>query len=163
VSKDIKIIDEKINFKYRVNGIIIKENKLLTVQINNSGFYCLPGGHVELGEDSKVAIVREMKEETNLDVEVERLLAIAENFYEGKNGIKYQELGFYYFLKLNKNINIKNYTVIEKDKDENITLEFKWYSSEELRNVKFKPDFIKEKIMNKDYSFVHEIISNSKL
>jgi len=32
------------------------------------GMYCIPGGHVEAGESLKEAVIREIKEETNLEV-----------------------------------------------------------------------------------------------
>ena len=46
--------------------------------------YTVPGGHMELGELAEDAIRREVKEETGLDVEVERLLqqAIYPRFYQ---------------------------------------------------------------------------------
>ena len=83
---DIEIENEFANFKLRVNGILINDNKILSVQMKKNGFYCLPGGHIEIGEDSKEAVVREFKEETGIDVKVERLISITENFFTRKNG-----------------------------------------------------------------------------
>ena len=81
---DVKIKCEEGNFKMRVAGLIVKEGKLLTVDICNNGFYCLPGGHVHLGESSLEAIKREMEEEVNLTCKEAKLLAIIENFFTGK-------------------------------------------------------------------------------
>ena len=58
--EDIEIKTAQKKFKYRVNGIIIHNNKILTIKMKNNTSYCLPGGHVELGEDSKNAVLREM-------------------------------------------------------------------------------------------------------
>jgi nucleoside triphosphatase len=43
--------------------------------------YTVPGGHIELGERAEDAIRREVKEETCLDVEVERLLLVQQAIY----------------------------------------------------------------------------------
>ena len=50
--KDIEFKNETQKFKYRVNGIVIYNNKILTIKMKNNVSYCLPGGHVELGEDT---------------------------------------------------------------------------------------------------------------
>ena len=54
------------NFK----GIILIERK------NEPKGLALPGGFVDVGESVEDALVREMKEETNLDVHISRLLGI---------------------------------------------------------------------------------------
>jgi len=40
------------------------------------GHWCLPGGFLELGESPEQGVLRELKEETNLDGEVESLIGI---------------------------------------------------------------------------------------
>ena len=61
MGKDIKLSVDDVKFKYRVSGILIVDGKVLTVKIANNDFYCLPGGHVELFENTKDAILREFK------------------------------------------------------------------------------------------------------
>jgi len=54
-----------------VKGIIIKENKFLLLKqtINDKVWYSLPGGRVQ-GSNFESELKREIKEETNLDVEI---------------------------------------------------------------------------------------------
>ncbi len=52
-----------------VSGIIIKDGKVLLIRHKQIGKWVLPGGHIERWEDPDAAIIREMKEETGLDVE----------------------------------------------------------------------------------------------
>ena len=78
--EDIEFKTETKKFKYRVNGIVIYNNKLLTIKMKNNISYCLPGGHVELGEDTKTAMLREMLEELDTPVSIDKELAFVENF-----------------------------------------------------------------------------------
>ena len=57
MKEDISISYKDSKFKYRVSGILLKDNKLLTVKINNNDFYCLPGGHVEIMEDTNKTLL----------------------------------------------------------------------------------------------------------
>lgn len=62
-----------------VDGILIEGEKILLVKRKKEpfkGYYALPGGFVEYGERVEEAIVREMKEETSLDVEPIRLVGV---------------------------------------------------------------------------------------
>ena len=57
------------NVELTVLCLLYKDNQILLQNRTKKDWkgYTLPGGHVELGE-SFVAVIREMKEETNLDV-----------------------------------------------------------------------------------------------
>lgn len=62
----------------RYQGLIIKDHQLLLIRHREHetgrGYWVIPGGGLDPGESEFECVVREMKEETNLDVEVERLL-----------------------------------------------------------------------------------------
>jgi 8-oxo-dGTP diphosphatase len=56
-------------------GLLMKDNKVLVIQRSEResflpGYYELPGGKVDFGEDPAEALSREFKEEVNLDVKV---------------------------------------------------------------------------------------------
>ena len=56
--------------------ILDKENRILMVKQHHDekDIWMVPGGGIEEGESSMAAAVREMKEETGLDVEIDRLI-----------------------------------------------------------------------------------------
>jgi ADP-ribose pyrophosphatase YjhB (NUDIX family) len=62
----------------RCQGAILRERQILLIQHKNHGdgrsYWLLPGGGMEPGEAPEDTTRREMKEETGLDVCVERLL-----------------------------------------------------------------------------------------
>ena len=158
--EDIKIKTDKKKFKYRVNGIVIKDNKILTIKMKNNISYCLPGGHVELGEDSKTAVIREMLEELDTNVTIQKELAVVENFYTDKNGLLTHEISFYYIVNPDNfsNISLEDYSKYENDKGEIKQHNFVWLPINTLHDFDFRPTFIKEKLINNNYEFEHIII-----
>ena len=54
-----------------VAAIIIKDDKILLAKRGHMPFknyWTLPGGHIDKGETKKQALIKEVKEETNLDI-----------------------------------------------------------------------------------------------
>ena len=88
--------DRKFNF--RVAGIAIASNQVLLHRLERDDFWTFPGGRVELGETSQKALVRELKEELNADIEILRLLWLVENFFE-YNHQQFHEIAFYYLMQ----------------------------------------------------------------
>ncbi len=158
--EDIEIKTETKKFKYRVNGIVINNNKLLALRMKNNISFCLPGGHVELGEDTRTAVIREMLEETETPMTISKELAIVESFYKDKNGLTTHEISFYYIVEPENydKISLENYTRIESDKDEIKKHNFEWIALSELSSIDFRPNYIKHKLANNDLSFEHLII-----
>jgi len=83
-----------------VVGIIFHERKFLAEKRKKSdkidpGIVSLPGGHVELGETRKAALIREMKEE--LSIEVKKTRFIKKSRWVASNG---ERQNVYYFLIL---------------------------------------------------------------
>ena len=72
-----------------VGAVIVQEGKILLAKRGSEpgkGKWSVPGGHVELGEKLEKAVIREVKEETNLEVEVVRLIDAVDNIIGDSNG-----------------------------------------------------------------------------
>lgn len=66
----------------RVTGLLVENNELLIVKqlLKERSNWNLPGGALEFGETLEQALIREMKEETGLVVEVGELLYVCDRF-----------------------------------------------------------------------------------
>ncbi len=86
-----------------VLGLAIRDGKLLVSEgydsKKDSHFYRCLGGGIEFQETSEEALKREFMEEIGIDINVKKLLGVAENIftYEGKKG---HELVFMYKIEI---------------------------------------------------------------
>lgn len=70
----MKKIDE---LKAGVAVIIFNnENQLLLQKRSDVGLWGIPSGHIEIGETVSQAAIREVKEETNLDISIKKLIGV---------------------------------------------------------------------------------------
>ena len=87
-------------FNYRVGAIIIHWGRLLLMHNDEEPYYYTVGGRVRFNETTEEAAVREVREETGADLEIDRFLFFQEQFFDGKvTGTHIHELGVYYLMK----------------------------------------------------------------
>ena len=160
--ESIKMKNNDYNFKFRVSGLIIKNNKLLLVDMDDNGFLCLPGGYVELGETTEEAVRRELKEEIQKDVKIEKQLGVVENYFINKYSKKMHEISFYYLMDFVSNdIDDNDFTLVENDKGRTIKLDFKWIDINDLNDFDVRPALLKN-IINNKLEFNHLIFNELK-
>lgn len=80
-------------------GIAVRDGKILLCKAKGGTSTYLPGGHIELGETGREALIREIKEETGLDSTAGRFLGVVENSFVQK-GKKHSEINLVYELEL---------------------------------------------------------------
>lgn len=70
-------------------GVVWKEGQILIAKRSKDQFWEFPGGHIEPGETPEQCLVREMKEELNIIVKVEKILGKIEGYFRGRNMVLY--------------------------------------------------------------------------
>ena len=63
---------EKIEFRPAAYAILIKDNKILLMRMKRTEKYFFPGGGVEKGEKLEDGLRREAREETGLEIEINK-------------------------------------------------------------------------------------------
>lgn len=142
----------KGRFNYRVAGIAIWENRILLNRLETDSHWFLPGGRVELGEPSPQALEREIFEEIGAKIQINRLQFLVENFFEYSRK-KFHELGFYYTMEV-----FLPHEKIEFLGEENHhKMIYRWFSQEELLNLNFQPNILKDKLFSPEWEEFHII------
>jgi ADP-ribose pyrophosphatase YjhB (NUDIX family) len=136
-------------FNYRVCAIITHIERLLVIKDENSPYYYLPGGRVTLHETAEKAVLREIKEELEIDAKIIRPLWFNQSFFtEDVNHLKYHELCLYFLIDV-ADTNLlsrgSNFVLTENGGDQHA---FSWIPFPELSKNYLYPEFIKKRIFN---------------
>ena len=131
---------EKTRPRVRVAGILIEDDRILLIEHtkNNKKYWLVPVGGVDWGESAAEALIREFKEETGLDIEVEKFLFISETIAPDK-----QKHVINLYFKIKK---VENSSNIMKLGEEKILTDLRFIPEDEIKNIKLYPN-IKEKLI----------------
>lgn len=147
-------------FNYRVGAIIINGSKVLMVRNPNEKKMCYysVGGRVMFGETLDDAIKREIKEETGIDCEIDRLACLHENFFEDENGVPYHEISVYFTVKPSEALlSIENGRLTKGGpKGEYL----QWIDINDCGNKSIYPEFFKTTDFNADKEIKHFVTND---
>lgn len=158
---EVKFKTKDYNYYNRAVGIIKKDNKYLILNVDNSAYYHIPGGHIEINEDSLTTITREIKEELDYTVKKAKLFCIQENFYE-KKGVTQHGVEYYYLIETLEDIETIDREFIENDRGEEKYLLIKWVSIEELKKIDLRPLTVKDLMVKNKLGTLTHIIQRDK-
>lgn len=126
-----------MKFNIRVYGLLIHEGAILVTDEDRFGvqFTKFPGGGLEFKEGTVDCLIREFKEELNLEVNNPRLFHINENFIESAFHKDHQILSIYYFVDSNEINSIQTKSIkFDFQGEEQI---FRWIPLQELEESEF--------------------------
>ena len=119
-----KVGHEKIIIVYAGGCIFNKNGEVLLQKRADCNKWGFPGGAIELGETPEMAAIREVKEETGLDVEVNKLIGIyTDSDVVCVNGDKVHSICIGYEMSI-----VGGELVCDKDE----TLELEFFSLEDM-------------------------------
>lgn len=115
-------IDEVVT---RTKGLIINSNNEITLGYSHKT-YQFPGGHLEDGETLEECLLREIEEETGIEIKDAKLKPFEKITYYNKN---YHKSGknrkneiYYYIINTDANFDMNNSKLDEWEKDGNFTV-----------------------------------------
>ena len=151
--------EEHIRFTNRVVGVAFDRDRVLLHRTDDMNFWALPGGRAELLEPSPDTLVREMQEEIGVTVQVDRLLWVAENFFE-YGSRSFHEIGFYYLMHLPTDSPLRDQPSFLGREGE-MPVYFEWQPVAALESVVLYPTFLRTGLKSLPTSTVHIIHTDS--
>lgn len=151
--KDISVMIDDVKFNFRVGAVIKNKGRVLFERGNEVDFLVIPGGRVQVLEIVENALIRELREELELDISKKELclISIIENFFK-INKIKYHELYYIYKIELDdEDIIVKQDKLINKDSKSSV---FSWQQIDEIDNLKILPVELKSVIKSDGFKTI---------
>ncbi|MGN1297914.1 MAG: NUDIX hydrolase [Clostridia bacterium] len=143
----LDVEDYKLNI--RAAGVIIHNNKILAHRNLNKDHYCIPGGRVEIGENSEETIKREIQEELGKQIEITGYVATIENFFE-MNESKYHEIYFLHEIEFtneeDKKINCTMHNTEGKE-----YLQYEWLDLDRIEEYNILPNCLKKVLKSRSF------------
>ena len=143
-------------FNLRAAAIIFHDGHVLLHQIEGDEFWSLPGGRVEPGEDAATTVVREMQEEIGVQVRVERMACVVENFFE-YNERAHHEIGLCFIADIESGSALLDITRTHGGSEGGKRLVFSWFARNELSHVDVRPRFLRDLLSAERIELTHVV------
>ena len=132
-----------MDIRLSARGLTFHEGKVLLNEFNHGEAYNIPGGKVEVNESLEDTVIREVKEETGLDVEVDCFILIYEYIPNKCNFIYgYQHhVSHIYLCSLKGNMDTKSPSIPDIDpiNPDNKHTGSRWVNIEEIKSINLVP------------------------
>lgn len=130
----------------RVGAIIMKNNKILMAGNERSDYLYSVGGRIKFGETAQEAVVREVFEETGVQMEIDRLGFVQENYFFGDAPTNFgkliYEISFFFYMKVPEHFSPVSNSFTEDNSKEYL----KWVSPDDPQKI--YPDFFRTELVH---------------
>ena len=146
MNKDMFVACDDGILNIRVGAIIMKDGKILMVGNERTNYLYSVGGRIKFGETAEEAIVREVFEETGVNMEIDRLGFVHENYFYGDApsnlGKLIYEISFFFYMKVSSDFA----PISESFTEDNSKEYLRWVSLDE--DIKMYPEFFRSELKN---------------
>ena len=142
-------------FNFRVGAIITDGRKILMARNpqEKREYYYSVGGRVKFGESLEDVVKREVREETGVTCEVDRLACVHENFFTCDDGIPFHEVSCFFTLRPNeKLLQIPDGFRTDGGPDGEY---LSWIDLDNCEGLTIYPEFYKSVDFSRDTEFKH--------
>ena len=145
MNNDMCVVCDNGILNIRAGAIIMKNGKLLMVGNDRDYFYSV-GGRLKFGETAEEAVVREVFEETGVQMDIDRLGFVHENYFYGdapsnRNQLVY-EISFFFYMNVPDTFAPVSESFTEDHSKEHLV----WVSLDEGRKI--YPEFFRTELKN---------------
>jgi 8-oxo-dGTP pyrophosphatase MutT (NUDIX family) len=132
-------------FSCRAAGLALHDGAVLLQRDQRSDAWFLPGGRIEMLETTHDTLLREMQEELQVDVQIERLLWVSEHFFTS-HGKPRHEIAFYFLMTMPPEFIARTRNAPFFCYEADITFVFRWLPLHRLPALNVMPRFLVEKL-----------------
>ena len=143
-------ISDNEKFNVRSAAVIRSNDNYLISKREDKDYYSIPGGRINFREDSKSAILRELKEELDWNIPDAKLVRIIENFFTFKDGVFFHEYLFIYLIDVPEGYFMKgNFINLE-----NPLMHMEWYKKDDYKKLDIRPNLIKDIVDDEEFKHI---------
>lgn len=118
----------------RACAILRHENRVLASRGRSDAYWAMPGGGIDPGEFSAIAVAREIEEELGISVAAGPLLWVIECLFE-YGGTRFTEFGFYYEVQWPASASVRDGEFAHREAH----LLFRWMDAAQVAAVDLRP------------------------
>ena len=138
----------------RAGAIILKDGKILmTGNRANPAYLYSVGGRIRFGETAEEAVIREVREETGVTMEIDRLGFVHENYFYGDApsnlGKLIYEVSFYYYMRVPDGFDPVCESLTADGQEEFL----RWIDPD--APVRYYPEFLREELKHPESGVKH--------
>ncbi len=149
----------KGRFSCRAAAVLLHEGRVLLQGEPQATIWTLPGGGIELLEPSEQALKRELQEELQIDIRIERLLWVIEHFFVSDDGKAIHSLEFYYLVSPLGAPHLYHLEHIFPSVDGERHIIFQWFKLDILPNLTLYPSFLRTALQSLPLTIEHRVIT----